>query len=221
MINDRKYAKRPQFLNQKLRLVVSNPSPHPSQKTTITDTSDSSCFCAEIHSRGPNLYEMSIKDSHYSLKCDLILEVEKAIDELASGTVICHFPIINGEQLKEFVEEDETLFGMIMIQFQMKILEQLFLFSANHYASELMIFVDDDQADELGIYRDFLVYEDQTITSQGEKTEMVIPTDRETYDKWVDFMQEVTVKFQKTLWNEQKSNPLIQQYLAMNSVVVA
>jgi hypothetical protein len=155
---------------------------------------------------------MAIQDSSHGLECNLILEIEGAC-EAESGTVICHFPAIADEQLKKFVEEDETLYGMIMVQFQMKVLEQLLLFCANHYASRLIIYTDDEQAEELGIYEDFLVHQDQTLTAQGEKTEMVISVNREIFAAWRDFMAEATIKFAQGLWREQRSNPVIRNYL--------
>ena len=103
------------------------------------------------------------------------------------------------EELYEFVEEDETLYGSLMIQFQMKILEQLFLFCSIHYASTLVVYTDDDQAEALGIYQDFLSYKAQTLTHNGEKTEMVIPVDRKTFEVWIDFMDQINRKFQQSL----------------------
>lgn len=205
-------------VNQKLKLVISNSSPASSQKLTISNSSEPSCFTEEVRPRGPNLYEMHLKDPTYGLKCDLILEVEESLDKVDSSSVVCYFPNIDQSALNGFVEEDETLFGLLMIQFQMRILEQLFLFCANHYASNLVIFVDDAQADELGIYQDFLAYKDETITSEGEKTELIIPADRETFDQWIDFMEEVDQKSKQTLWREQRNSPLVRHYLERHSV---
>jgi hypothetical protein len=216
----REINKSHQFVNQKLKLVVSNSSPASSQKPTISNSSAApSCFTVEVWPRGPNLYEMHLKDSAHSLKCDFTLEIEESFDAVSPSSVVCYFPNIDQSALNDFVEEDETLFGMFMIQFQMKILEQLFLFCANHYASNLVIFVDDAQANDLGIYRDFLTYKDETITPDGEKTEMIIPADRETYDQWIDFMEEVDQKFRQTLWREQKSNFSLRQYLKSHAVL--
>ena len=200
-------------VNERLRLVVSNPSFPPSQKSTITSSNLTSCFDSEVHVKGPNLYGMSLQDQPYSLKCDLILEVEDAPDDFESGTVICHFPIIEGDELNSLVEEDETLFGMIMIQFQMKIMEQLLLFCGNHSANTLVIYTDDVQAEELEIYYDFLGQKDQVINERGEVTELIIPSHREAFDNWIDFMDEVNLKFRQTLWSEQSTNPTIREYL--------
>lgn len=213
-------ARKSLNVNQKLKLVVSNSSPASSQKPTISNTSAApSSFAVKVWPRGPNLYEMYLEDSAYSLKCNLILEIEEPFDRVSPSSVVCYFPNIDQSALNDFVEEDETLFGMFMIQFQMKILEQLFLFCANHHASKLIIFVNDIQANELGIYQDFLAYKNETITSQGEKTELIIPADRETYDQWIDFMREVDQKFRQTLWREQKCNLALRQYLKSHVVL--
>ncbi len=164
---------------------------------------------------------MTLQDPSHYLACALILEVEESNQEYQGKTVICHFPTLSDEELRDFVEEDEALCDMIMVQFQMKILEQLLLFCASHYASTLVIFADDAQADDLGVYQDFLTYEDQPLTSKGEKTEMVIPADRETFDAWIDFMDDINRKFQQSLWRDQGSNPIIRQYLKMQCARVS
>lgn len=199
-------------------------SPRHSSSEAASQTSDSNSlapdsdsasasFTVAVHRKGPGLYEMALQDPSHYLKCDLFLEVEDSNQGYEGKVVICHFPNLAGEGLNTFVEEDETLYGALMIQFQIKILEQLFLFCATHYASTLVIFADDAQAEDLGIYEDFLAYEDQTLTSSGEKTEMVIPADRQTFEAWLDFMQKTTVDFQQTLWHDQKTSPAIRRYL--------
>lgn len=175
-------------------------------------------FSAEVHVKGPYLYEMILQDPPHYLACDLILEIEENNQGYEERTVICHFPTLSNEELSDFVEGDEALRDMIMVQFQMKILEQLLLFCASHYASTLVIFADDAQADDLGVYHDFLTYEDQTLTSKDEKTEMVIPADRETFYAWIDFMDDINRKFQQSLWRDQRSNPTIRQYLKSQCV---
>lgn len=199
-----------------LRLIVSNSSPLPAPVKPfpgIRNPDATAPFTAKVRLRGPWLYEMAVRDPSHYLKCDLTLEVEEAINEIEPGRVVCHFPAILDKQLSAFVEEDETLHGMIMIQFQMKVMEQLLLFCGDYSVSHLVIYTDDEQAEELGIYQDFLVHQDQTLTSQGEKTEMVIPTDTETFDDWIGFMEEVKLKFAQELWREQRHNHVIREYL--------
>ncbi|MBX9805039.1 MAG: hypothetical protein K2Y18_04710 [Alphaproteobacteria bacterium] len=169
-------------------------------------------FSAEVRVKGPYLYLMSAQDPSHYLSCELVLEVEESLDEVA-GAVICHFPSIESDQLCNFINDDECLYGMAMIEFQMKILEQLFQFCATHYASKLIIYTDDAQANELEIYRDFLSHEGQAVTAKGSQTEMIISVDPKTIADWVAYKDMVTLKFRQTLWQDQRSNPTIKQYL--------
>ena len=220
MQNNDKISKEETIIKQsvspKLKLVVSNPTPVLVQEKlphSIRNSNTPSAFTAKVRLRGPWLYEMVIQDPAFYLRSNITLEVEEAQNELEPGKVICHFPVIEDGQLKDFVEEDEILYSTVMVQFQMKIMEQLLLFCGDYSVSQLVIYTDDAQAGELGIYDDFLVSQDQTITSQGEKTKMVIPTDTETFDDWIDFMEEANLKLVQGLWCEQRYNPVIRAYL--------
>jgi len=209
--------------NASLELVVSNSNPlqePSSSQTTRSNSHVNPSFTAEVHVRGPNLYSLLARDPSHYLECELILETEaKEADSFEAVAVICHFPNISDEKLQDLIWLDDTLYGIIMIQFQIKLLEQLLLFCATHYASKLIIFADDVQADALGVYQDFLTYKDQTLIYKGEKTEMVIPADRATFDAWIDFMEKITIDFRQTLWREQRSNPIIRQYLKNHPIV--
>lgn len=201
--------------NTRLKLVVSNPEPL--QETLLSQKPNfnvRASFTAEVRVKGPYLYEMMLRDPSCYLACNLCLEVEESNRECESRAVICYFPTLSDRELNNFIEEDDILHGALIAQFKMKILEQLFLFCATHHASTLIIFADDTQADDLSIYQDFLAY-DQKLTSQGKKTEMVILTNQETFEAWVDFMQKATVNFHQTLWREQGTNPAIRRYLKM------
>jgi len=75
------------------------------------------------------------------------------------------------------------------------------------------IYMDDTQAEGFGIYQNFLVYCDETLTGNGEQTEMVIPSDQKTFDKWLTFMNKTNLDFEQDLWREQRTNPAIRRYL--------
>lgn len=177
------------------------------------EESNSEGFTSEVYLKGPSFYLMAIKDPSHCLACDIFLEVEEGGLEYENNKIICHFSKISDERLNAFINEDETLLGIILIQFHMKIMEQLLIFCANHYASTLIIYTDDSQAEEWGIYHDFLAQKDQIISENGEQTEMVITSDQETFDEWIDFMEEVNLKFRQTLWSGQRINPSIRKYL--------
>jgi hypothetical protein len=168
-------------------------------------------FQAKVTSKGPNLYEMEATDLSHYLSCSLILEVEQ--NKKNNGEVICHFPEISAEQLNTFIWEDDTLYAITMIQFQMRVLKELFQFCINHYADRLVIYLNEDQAEDFEIYQDFLLYEDEIQTKETDMTKMVFPADIDTYEDWLDFMNQAILRFQQTLWQHQRKNPAIRHYL--------
>jgi hypothetical protein len=196
-----------------LKLVVSNPTPIGDTQASSQSKTVKTEFTVEVKNRGPYLYEMSIQDPVHCLECTLTIEIEETHDGLKPGQVICHFATIEDESLRDFVNEDETLYGMVMVQFQMKVLELLLLFCSKHYVSQLILYTDDRQAEQLGIYEDFLLHQNQTLTLQGEKTEIFIPVNPKIFADWLNFMAQTTVKFMQELWREQSSNPIIREYL--------
>lgn len=200
---------RSQNTAPKLTLVVSNPAPVPKAHAPSSFTSLNPEFTAKVQKRGDQLYEMNIQAPFHDLRCDLILEIER---EGSETTVVCHFPNILSESNK-FLDEDESLYGIIAVQFQMKVLEQLFLFCTSHDASQLTIYMDDDQAEGFGILQNFLIHCEETLTENGEKTEMVISTDLEDFHKWRNFMEKTNLTLEQDLWREQRSNPAIRRYL--------
>ena len=192
-----------------LKLVISNPTPIQEAPAVSQRVSSTTGFAANVKKRSADLYEMNIQDPFHDLACDLILDIETSMSETV---VVCHFPAILNES-NRFLDEDEDLYGAIMLRFQMKVLEQLFMFCANHNASQLTIYMDDAEAEGFGVYDDFLSHYDEALTENGEKTEMVIPTDRKTFDKWFGFMTEMNLKLEQDLWREQRTNPAIRHYL--------
>jgi hypothetical protein len=170
-------------------------------------------FAAIVRLSGPNLYIMQVQDTAHYLNCDLTLEIEESPHKGEPKTVVCHFPEILDEQLNTFIWEDETLYAIVLIQFQMKLMKELLIFCKNHHVSRLVIYPDDAQTEDFGIFQDFLIVEDLKCDEEDDKTKMVIPTTPETYDNWIEFMYEANLRFQQTLWRNQRKNPAIRHYL--------
>lgn len=197
-----------------LKLVVSNP---PSLgggfpgKTKET----SAGFSAEICMRASTLYTLVAREPYHHLRCDLPLEIEEewAGSSLDLVSVVCQFPPFDAENLSDFVEEDETLIGMILVRFQMKILKQLILFCLNHNATTLMIQVDENQSDYMGIFERFVTYEDRIPAKKGTLIQMTVPVNAEILHKCTDFIDEIYEKFLQTLWRHQRKNEIIRDYL--------
>lgn len=201
-----------------LRLVVSNPAPVQEKNLPQTVNSNTG-FTADIHKEEHSSYTLITRDSFHRLKCKIALEIHDREDEeeREPRTVACHFPHIAGEELNELVEDDETLYGMIMIQFQLKILEQILLFASGQNTLTLVISVDhESERHALEVYRSLVIHEDKIPTLTGIQTQMVIPTNPKTFDKLIDLMDHINQDFRQMLWEDQRDNPAIREYLKSN-----
>jgi hypothetical protein len=169
-----------------------------------------------------NLYAFNLYDFEHKLDCKMHVDIrecyispqgEQAEEEYLVPKAFCNFPYIEVRRLAEKVSWDEYLQGAIMIQFQLKILEQLLLCCDEKDATHIVLTISNDNYDDLEIYRHFALSEEQITTEAGEQREVVISTDIETYDEIVDFMDAFEADFQKTLWRHQKHNPAFRKYL--------
>ena len=182
-----------------------------------------STFRAEVQEKGNNLYVLAVDEPGHFLACELTLEVQEktgsgkpsgGTQEAILRKVVCHFPRIADKEFRKFVWDDATLYGILMDAFHIKIMKQLLSFCLAHHAAHLTIFTDDAQASSgLEVYRLFLSYSTQTLNARGEGTGLVIPTDRDAFDTWMEFMGQADIKHQQALWRERKDNPAIQNYL--------
>jgi len=196
----------------KLTLVVSNPAPAQEDACEEEDSSTEG-FSIEIHDEGDQVYYMVAKDPSHRLGCVLKLEVIENLDDYGIG-VVCHFPKISDKAFIKFVSWDDTLYVVLMLQFQMNLMEELLMFCGDHHASGLVVYVDDDQAKLLAIYESLIVHQDQVLLKDlGEKTVLVISSGCEAFDKWIDFMEDTTHGLHQTLWAEQRLNPVVRAYL--------
>ncbi|MCE3230996.1 MAG: hypothetical protein K0R76_1550 [Alphaproteobacteria bacterium] len=197
-----------------LKLVISNPPPD----KTLFNTKDSNTgFAAEIQKIGHSHYALIAHDPFHHLGYRIVLELHDNQDEEGPKSVTCHFPDMVAEELNQFVGEDETLYALILIQFQMKILTQILLFCQDLNVLNLIIYANDtSEGHALGIYDILVAYEDRIPTLAGTKTQMVIPVTRKTFNKWVDHMKQANQDFRQALWEDQRCNPSIQAYLKLD-----
>ena len=198
-----------------LKLVVSNQSPiqkENSPKITISDTG----FAAEVRMRSPYHYALVARDDFHGLSYELNMKIQEHNDgeELEARSAICHFPNILAEELDEFVEGDQMLYGMIIIQFQIKILKKILLFCATHNILNLIIYADETfEGYALVIYQSLAIYEDKFPSGAGEKTKISIQVNQKTSDKLAHLMDEVNHGFRQELWRNQRTNYAIKAYL--------
>jgi len=199
-----------------LKLVISSPIAVQENSMPFQSTPYGAEFRVDVKNRGSQLYEMALQDHFHHLKCNLILEIEENRYKNKLKRMICHFPSICDEQLEEFTEEDDILYWVFMIRFQMKVLEQLLLFCSNCDVSQLIIYTDDTQVEEAGVYREFLIGltgHNRVFKKNDEQTKFVIPSNPNTFNAWIKFMQEINIKLDQELWRNQRSNPVIRRYL--------
>jgi hypothetical protein len=219
-----------------LKLVINNSQPlcvktssqgNKAKVAALTSLSQNS-QSLDFRRLSQNLYAFSHHDLDHQLDCTMNVALRESYayteEELTEDekylvpVAFCNFPTIDARRLAEKVYQDDYLQGTITIQFQLKILEQLLLFCERKDAAHLVLTINAVDYDDLEIYRHFANSEKQVITEEGEQTEIAIPTDVETYDELLYFMDEFEMDFQKTLWRNQKVNPIFRKYLVDHSL---
>jgi hypothetical protein len=134
--------------------------------------------------------------------------------------IAANFPAIDLQGLNQIIHGNEYLQGMILIKFQLKILEQLLLFAENKDAGYLFLNFNEANLDYVEIYQRFIISQESILSARGEQIEIVMPTDVGTYDELIEFMDELEQDFQQNLWRAQKSDPIIRQYLKSQALLV-
>jgi hypothetical protein len=190
----------------------------------------SDSFLVHIQEFSPNLHVFMAKDYTHELLCRMTLEVKEvfvSVGEDGEGgghlapVVACSFPSISLQKLNEKTSFDGYLQELLMGQFQLKILECLLLFCEQEGAANLILTLNDTvidaDPDYLKFYRRFLVSEEQVTTSRGEETQIMIPTDADTYDNVIDFMDKIDREFRCALWRGQSINSAFREYLKSNA----
>jgi hypothetical protein len=204
-------------LTPHLKLVVSNPPPPVIEESPPKATNFLTGFTAEIQDKGHPHYTLVACDPFHYLDCEIGLEIRDNEDELEHKAIVCHFPNILPEELDEFVEEDDFLYGMILVQFQMKLLREILLFCSAHEVLSLLIDVEDTpQGHALKIYEKLAAHKSKILTTTGTKIQLLIPTTEKAFDKWMEFTKEINQKFRKALWEEYHTNHAIKNYLKSN-----
>jgi hypothetical protein len=199
-----------------LKLIVSETKPSPkilSFPDDVISNSDREPFHVNVLPKGPLLFVMTALDPSHFLSCELVLEVVHSPNDNEPTFVVCHFPEIQDDELYKFIDQDEMLLGLTMVDFQMKILEQLYNFCLTHHASNLVIYTDNNSGDALGIYREFLTTIHETTVKMDTFSEIIFPVCEETNIKRASFMDIVSLKLRQTLWQEQRYNFAVKKYL--------
>jgi hypothetical protein len=204
-----------------------NHTPSPNRNVLLQGTetkplSLNDSFLVDFQEFLPNLYVFRAKDYTRELLCEMTLELKEILLSLEeeghlAPVVACSFPSLSLQKLNEKVGFDGYLQRMLMVQFHLKILEQLLLFCEQQDAANLILTVKDADSSSLEIYRRLLVAEEPVNVSGEEQVQVVIPVDGETYDKVIDFMDKIDREFRCALWRGQSINPIFREYLKSNA----
>lgn len=194
----------------------------------FNDSSQES-FLFNIHEISQNLYKMRFHDLSHQLYCEITVELKSSLmygdepyeeDGTLEVVIAGDFPAISLQGLNQIIHGNEYLQGMILIKFQLKILEQLLLFAENKDASYLFLNFNEANLDYVEIYQRFIISQESILLARGEQIEIVMPTDVGTYDELIEFMDELEQDFQQSLWRDQKSDPIIRKYLKSQALLV-
>lgn len=210
------------------QLSYSNISQHlPSAKDNSKTASNTQRFLFDFQALSHNLYTFRAFDFNLHLNCEMTLEIKEGLtfsnheidaDEYIVPIMNCDFPSIDVGEFNEIVSWDDYLQGMLMIQFQVRILEQLFLFCQDKNVEHVFIFFNKEDIDYVDIYGRFLITEEEIISSKGEQIKIEIPTSTLNYDHLLEFMDDLELNLRKALWRKQKSNRAIRHFFKQHYV---
>ena len=218
-----------------LRLITKNSPPtyeqftpqYNEKKTPQFNCSIKEPFLFDFREISPGIYIARFRDSFHELACEITLELKSVLtlsgdhreDGYFEPVLAGDFPYIETQRLQKKVLGNDYLHHMTLLQFQLKILEQILLFCDEKDASSLILNFNEANLDYLEIYDQFITSQDETISDRGEQTEAVIATDVTIYDELIDFIDKVDRDFQRTLWREQRNNPILRQYLKSQAAI--
>lgn len=194
---------------------------HQELEPTLPSLNDS--LLVDYQEFSQNLYVFRVKDCDHDLFCEMVLEVKESLvfSEEQGGylasVVACSLPNISLQKLNEKTGLDGYIQELLVFQFHLKILEQLFLFCEQKEAVKLILTLHGINLGYLELYSRFCASEEQTAPLRGEQMELSLSADVHTYDEIIDFMGELEKNFRKILWREQTANRTFRQYLKSNS----
>lgn len=192
------------------------------QKLNVGQNLSITSFLSGLKAISPNLFSFRAYDTDHKLACELILETKESYLHFYSPSnhhlmpvVTCDYPCIDIPHQTQ--SRNETLESLKLIWFQLHILEQLFLLCESNGVGHLILNFGEYNYDYIEVYQDFAVSQRQLITSQGEQTELVIPTTEKVYDKVINLMDEIEQDFRQILRNNPQNKHVFQEYLKCHS----
>jgi hypothetical protein len=182
--------------------------------------------CREISS---NLYIFMARDLDHELACEMTLELTEGFAPAADGIheedyivpiLTCNSLSIDVSRFNEKVCWDAYLQAMLLLQFQLKILEELLLFCEEKDVVTIMLTLNDTEEDDIEVFQRFSLSSERVITPNGEQAKIVIQAGTKTYDSIIDFIDEINRNFHQALWRNQKTNAAFRNYIKGHSLQV-
>ena len=206
----------PQKPHPALKLVVSNViSPANLDPVQKSKPPQSRGFTAEVRKRSPYNFMVAARDDSHYLSCNLPLALEENKEGKAASAIV-EFPSICSELLGDFIEDDEDLLGMILIQFHMQILKNLLLFCLSCKIQTLIIYTNENQAKQLGVYEDFIKHMDNVPLKNRIGVRLMIPVNAKVLEQCNNLIDDIVSRFRRMLWEGKASNSAMWDYLISN-----
>jgi hypothetical protein len=145
-----------------------------------------------------------------------MIPLEISDDGDNSQSLLCDFGKINAENLEEFVEGDDFLFGNMFLHFQMRIMYQLLIFCLSKKIDTLILFVDKDYMKIISIYDDIITHQRDVSSSNDKRKRVAISVNEHIVSEWGNSLEVALFEFKKSLWEEHSENMLVRNYLMLN-----
>ena len=196
-----------------LRLVVSNPPANlKAEEEKPLEPSEAPLpktdFSVKLSKLG-KVYKMVIHDHFHDLENEFHLDIERYNGR---KVVTCQFPNIM-EKVEGYMDCDESLYGVIAVQFQLTVLKQLFLFCRKFRVPMMTLYMDNELAQKLEVYDNFLADYDDALSVGDEESQMDFETHRHAFSVFRKYFKESLHKMEQGLWHDQRENPVIRDYL--------
>ncbi|WP_010298220.1 hypothetical protein [Candidatus Odyssella thessalonicensis] len=138
------------------------------------------------------------------------LSIEMGLEEHTECLRLNSFLIKDNESLER---TSESLYDAALIELVLQALDVIYFCA--HYGSkpEVAFFLTKQEAAQLDFYS-YLFSEISIIsTAEGRRKLLILPASKYHYEEFLDEKEDIESQVQRRMWVQQKSDPLIRQYL--------
>lgn len=167
-------------------------------------------------------YNISMEDPSHGFTSNIILDFTSSFvyegvtlfKEASSGhmAIVKNF-IPSGCFSEPLLNIHEDLRELTCLSFLLKVIDYLLHFTASQNASFLILDIEDHQVHELDFLEELISYSEQIITSEGERTLLILSTKIQMYDLLIELRERLEQNFRQFLWQQQRTDSIIRAYL--------